>query len=94
MNVLISGAALLLVLTQFIFVFNFFHSLMAGKKAERNPWQATTLEWQTESPPPHLNWGGMVPVVERGPYEYAADGAVDGVDYEPQGRLMPARVRE
>jgi cytochrome c oxidase subunit 1 len=94
LNDLISGAAVLLLLTQFIFVFNFFHSLMAGKKAERNPWQATTLEWQTESPPPHLNWGGMVPVVERGPYEYAADGAVDGVDYEPQGRLMPSRVRE
>jgi cytochrome c oxidase subunit 1 len=94
LNDLITGAAILLVLTQFIFVFNFFHSLMAGKKAERNPWQATTLEWQTESPPPHLNWGGMVPVVERGPYEYAADGAVDGVDYEPQGRLMPSRVRE
>jgi cytochrome c oxidase subunit 1 len=91
---LITVAAILLVLAQFIFVFNFFHSLMAGRKAERNPWQASTLEWLTESPPPHLNWGGTTPVVERGPYEYAVDGATDGVDYEPQGKLMPVRMRE
>ena len=80
----------LLVLSQLIFVFNFIYSLLAEKKAERNPWEATTLEWLAESPAPHLNWGGAVPVVDRGPYEYA----VDGVEYEPQGRLVPAPVRE
>ena len=87
---IISGASIILVLWQFLFVYNFFYSMMAGKKAERNPWEATTLEWMTESPPPHLNWGDTVPVVDRDPYEYA----VDGVDYEPQGRLIPLPVRE
>ncbi len=88
-DVAMVGVALL-VLTQLIFVFNFIYSLLAEKKAERNPWEATTLEWLTESPPPHLNWGAAVPVVDRGPYEYA----VDGVEYEPQGRLVPTPVRE
>ncbi len=87
---LITAAAILLVLFQFLFVYNFFYSMMAGKKAERNPWEATTLEWMTESPPPHLNWGATVPVVDRDPYEYA----VDGVDYAPQGRLITLPVRE
>lgn len=86
----ISAAATLLVLTQLLFVFNFFYSLMAGKKADNNPWEATTLEWLAESPPPHMNWGATVPVVDRDPYEYA----VDGVDYQPQGRLVPLPVRE
>ncbi|MCI0794310.1 MAG: cbb3-type cytochrome c oxidase subunit I, partial [Chloroflexi bacterium] len=86
----ISAAAILLVLSQLLFVFNFFYSLMAGKKADNNPWEATTLEWLAESPPPHMNWGATVPVVDRDPYEYA----VDGVDYLPQGRLVPLPVRE
>lgn len=86
----ISAAAMLLVLTQLLFVFNFFYSMMAGKKADKNPWEATTLEWLAESPPPHMNWGDTVPVVDRDPYEYA----VDGVDYQPQGRLVPLPVRE
>jgi len=86
----ITAAAILLVLSQLLFVFNFFYSLMAGKKADRNPWEASTLEWLAESPPPHMNWGATVPVVDRGPYEYA----VDGVDYQPQGRLVPLPVRE
>jgi cytochrome c oxidase subunit 1 len=90
LNDVASGAGVLLVLVQFIFVFNFFYSLIAGKKVDRNPWEASTMEWLAESPPPHLNWGNTVPVVDRDPYEYA----VDGVDYEPQGRLLPLPVRE
>ena len=90
LNGVASGAAILLVLVQFLFVFNFFYSMMAGKKANRNPWDASTMEWLAESPPPHLNWGDMVPVVDHDPYEYS----VDGVDYEPQGRLIPLPVRE
>ena len=43
----ITGAA------QLIFLFNFFYSLKFGPKASKNPWNATTLEWVTDSPPPH-----------------------------------------
>jgi len=38
-----------------------------------NPWGATTLDWQTPTPPPHGNFA-TEPHVVRGPYEYNAPG--------------------
>jgi len=46
-----------------------------GKKASDNPWEATTLEWTTATPPPHDNFGGYTPTVYNGPYEYSVPGA-------------------
>jgi cytochrome c oxidase subunit I len=40
-----------------------------GRKAPANPWGAKTLEWQTSSPPPHLNFHEE-PIVTAGPYEF------------------------
>ena len=71
-NVLITVAALGLFTVQLLFAFNFFWSLFRGKVATANPWQANSLEWSAPSPPPHGNWGGALPVVHRGPYEYSA----------------------
>ncbi|MCP5104980.1 MAG: cytochrome c oxidase subunit I [bacterium] len=45
-----------------------------GKPAGNNPWGASTLEWQTSSPPPLENFH-EAPVVEHGPYNY--DGGTD-----------------
>ena len=70
-----------MLLFQFVFFWNFIRSLMRGKKADRNPWQANTLEWVAESPPPHGNFEPM-PNVYRGPYEYSAPGR--STDYWPQ----------
>ena len=39
-----------------------------------NPWNATGLEWQTESPPPVHNFDEL-PVVTRGPYAYSPEAA-------------------
>jgi len=69
-SALITGAA------QFIFFFNLFWSMFKGKKAEQNPWEATSLEWTTASPPVWDNFGGKHPVVYHGPYEYGVPGAV------------------
>ncbi len=44
-------------------------SLWFGKPAGRNPWHATGLEWQTESPPPKDNFE-VAPVVVHPPYQY------------------------
>ena len=44
-------------------------SLFWGKRAEANPWQATGLEWQTESPPPKHNFS-TTPVVTEEAYNY------------------------
>jgi len=73
---------------QLIFLANFFGSALFGKKVESdNPWQATTLEWSTPTPPPHGNWPGAVPVVERGPYDYASH---PGADYVLQAQAQMA----
>jgi cytochrome c oxidase subunit I len=68
-------AAFITIAAQFIFLFNLFWSMKKGKKASDNPWEATTLEWTTATPPPHDNFGGKTPVVYHGPYEYGVPGA-------------------
>ncbi|MDX6612459.1 MAG: cytochrome c oxidase subunit [Blastocatellia bacterium] len=72
---LVSIAAIATVIAQLIFFFNLFWSMFRGKVAGPNPWEATTLEWTTASPPPHDNFAGIVPTVYRGPYEFAVPGA-------------------
>jgi cytochrome c oxidase subunit 1 len=72
---LVTFAAMVTAVTQLIFFANLFWSMFKGKKATDNPWEATTLEWATTSPPPHDNFAGIVPTVYRGAYEYAVPGA-------------------
>ena len=83
-------AAFITAAAQLLFLFNFFWSLRRGAKADRNPWQATTLEWTVPSPPPHDNFGGRFPTVYRGPYEYSPPDARE--DYIPQ-HLPPQAAR-
>ena len=68
-------AAIVTIAAQFIFVINLFWSMKKGPKASDNPWESTTLEWITATPPPHDNFGGHTPVVYHGPYEYSVPGA-------------------
>jgi cytochrome c oxidase subunit 1 len=68
-------AAFITISAQLIFLFNLFWSMRKGAKAPDNPWEATTLEWTTATPPPHDNFGGQTPVVNHGPYEYSVPGA-------------------
>lgn len=71
----VSVAAIITITVQVLFYFNFIWSLFKGKKASDNPWEATTLEWSTATPPPHDNFAGVLPTVYRGPYEFAVPGA-------------------
>ncbi|MCH2206580.1 MAG: cbb3-type cytochrome c oxidase subunit I [Lentisphaerales bacterium] len=48
---------------------NLLVSLKTGKKAPRNPWGASTLEWETQSPPVHENFEEE-PRFTREPYSY------------------------
>jgi cytochrome c oxidase subunit 1 len=48
-------------------------SLTRPATAGPNPWGATGLEWQTDSPPPVHNFDEP-PVVTRGPYAYSPGG--------------------
>ena len=70
-----------LAVSQIPFIINFFWSMRKEERAEENPWQATTLEWATATPPPHGNFDAP-PVVYSGPYEYSVPGAE--TDFSPQ----------
>jgi len=74
-HVFISVAAFVTIAAQLIFIFNFFWSMKRGQMAGPNPWDSTSLEWTTPSPPPHDNFGPLEPVVYHGPYEYGVPGA-------------------
>jgi len=74
-------AAILLFASQIPFLVNFFWSMFKGKIADRNPWQANTLEWTAPSPPPHGNFE-TAPKVYHGPYVYSAPEIKD--DWQPQ----------
>ncbi len=85
LNAFVTVAALIVGFAQLVFMYNLFWSASKGKVAERNPWQATTLEWQTpEMPPAHGNFGETLPVVYRWAYEYGAPGYDE--DFVPQNQ--------
>jgi cytochrome c oxidase subunit I len=76
----ITIAALLTGAAQLIFLWNLIWSRFRGPVASENPWEATSLEWSTTSPPPFDNFGGKHPVVYHGPNELGVDGP-DGTDF-------------
>ena len=86
-NVVIGIAAWTMGLFQVPFIINFFTSIRWGTPASANPWDATTLEWATTSPPPHHNFD-TPPSVYRAAYEYSVPGAER--DFSPQ--FEPERV--
>ncbi len=82
LNRFISLAAIAVWLGQFVFLFNFVHSIFRGRRALPNPWHSNTLEWTTPIVPGHGNWPGEIPVVYRWPYDYSKPGAEE--DFIPQ----------
>lgn len=90
--VFVSIVAIITVLTQFLFYFNLIWSIFKGKKAPANPWNATTLEWNTTSPPPHDNFAGVLPTVYRGPYEFAVPGAPNDFVMQTEPETEAERV--
>jgi cytochrome c oxidase subunit 1 len=84
LNVPISHAAWALGLSQIPFILNFFISMFKGQKVTSdNPWDATTIEWQTPTPPPHGNFAKPVEA-HRPPYEYSVPGHAG--DFVPQSQ--------
>ena len=78
-------------LAQIFFFLNFFRSISKGKKASANPWNSTTLEWTTPSPPGHHNYP-VVPNVYRGPYEYQSPVVEE--DFLPQHTKLEGEAAE
>lgn len=85
LNVVMSISAWALAAVQLFFLVNLFLSLKRGKQVTSdNPWESTTLEWATPTPPPHGNFEHAVEAF-RGPYEYALS---------PAGDFIPQNVKE
>ncbi len=83
LNAAITVAALIVGAAQFIFFYNLVWSYFKGKPSGDNPWDATTLEWQTaHTPPTHGNFGAELPVVYRWAYDYSVPGT--DKDFIPQ----------
>ncbi|TCG04300.1 cytochrome c oxidase subunit I, partial [Paraburkholderia steynii] len=92
LNTFITVVALFVATAQLLFLYNLAWSLVRGKRADSNPWRATTLEWQTpQTPPVHGNWGAALPVVYRWAYEYSPPGHEE--DFVPQNQ-PPATAPE
>jgi cytochrome c oxidase subunit 1 len=88
----ITVAALLVGVSQLIFLYNVFWSLRHGEKAPRNPWGSASLEWQTPDVPPHHgNWGPKLPEVYRWAYDYSVPGAKE--DFIPQNHPVSEQER-
>ena len=89
LNKWVSVGAWFLFIAQIPFIINFFWSIKNGKKVESdNPWDATTLEWATPTPPPHGNFIGPIEA-HRGPYEYSVPG--QPTDCTPQSQAQPPK---
>lgn len=84
LNVFITISAFVLGLAQIPFVINFLGSLIWGRRAEANPWRATTLEWTDTSNPPIVGNFERPPLVYHGPYEY--NNPLSKEDFLPQSQ--------
>ncbi len=83
LNQFITIAALMVGAAQLIFLYNLIVSYRNGKESGHNPWESTTLEWQTPvTPPGHGNFGSELPLVYRWAYDYSVPGAP--ADFLPQ----------
>ena len=85
LSAFITVVVLIVGVAQLVFFFNLVWSAYKGKAAGRNPWGATTLEWQTpEIPPGHGNFGPALPLVYRWAYDYSVPGYAQ--DFVPQNQ--------
>jgi cytochrome c oxidase subunit 1 len=70
-------------------VFNMIRSLKRGAPAGRNPWNAATLEWATESPPVAHNFNRIPTVHSREPLWVEREPIEATVFAEPEPLHMP-----
>jgi cytochrome c oxidase subunit I len=88
-HILSSAGAVILAAAYLMPLFYLTWSILYGRKAPPNPWNATGLEWQTPSPPPKPNFP-RPPRVDADPYEYHDFGRSEEIGGEvrarPQGR--------
>ena len=75
-NLLSTVGYVILVISSLIFITNLIKSIKSGPPAGLDPWDARTLEWLTDSPPKHYNFGVIPTVTHRDEFwhrKYAED---------------------
>ena len=73
LNVLSSAGASILACAYLMPLAYLAWSILRGRKAPPNPWNALGLEWQSPSPPFTKNFA-VTPIVTQGPYAYPTPG--------------------
>ncbi len=66
-NVITTAGVAVFIVGVLVGIYNFFYSLRHGEPAGPNPWQADTLEWSSESPPPVYGVAHIPTVKSRHP---------------------------
>jgi len=67
LNLLASAGAVLMTLAVILFLADVVRALRSAERAPDNPWDASTLEWATSSPPPNSNFLRPPTVAGRDP---------------------------
>lgn len=92
LNRLATIGAFLLGTSTLIFITNALYSLLFGKRAGANPWNALTLEWTVSSPPPKHNFLEQ-PIPAIDPYGYGTPEAVAYLRGERPSIILEAAAK-
>ncbi len=89
LNMLVTVGAFILAFGILLTIINFFWSRKHGVLAGKNPWNADSLEWSTESPPPPYGSVHIPTVITRHPLwdEHDEEEDPNGERVLDQGRL-------
>ena len=89
LNMVVTVGAFILAFGILLTIINFFRSLKSGPLAGNNPWNADSLEWSTESPPPPYGSVHIPTVVTRHPLwdEHEEEEDPKGERILDEGRL-------
>jgi len=67
LNLVATIGAAVIALSVLLFIVNVVHAWFKGPRADDNPWNASSLEWATPSPPPAFNFVALPVVASRAP---------------------------
>jgi cytochrome c oxidase subunit I+III len=77
LNLVSSVGAFLMAIGFALFTVDILLQFRLGRRTQRNPWGAVTLEWATAMPPPSYNFGSIPTVKARSPLKEAMDLPAD-----------------
>ena len=89
-NMFASVGALILAIGVLVFVINVARTMRQPKTAGDNPWDGSTLEWATSSPPPEHDFDAIPEVRARDPLWYDRDHGLSQPEGDPEEHIhMP-----